>query len=142
MQPALKFEVVKPEALADIVVSNISADPLGTPPQAGNIEFHFYGENAPGTVPISSVVLAGQVYSTRASIVAPDFNGYVIARCAFSPARGIAIIRDIGAKSLTTSYLAEVIDVVDNKVQPAQGPVRMRQISTLEIDPTPEDLSD
>jgi len=123
-----------------IIVSNVSADPLGTAPQSGSIQLHFYGDNAPEAVRTGSIP-AGRAFSTLASVVAPDFSGYVIARCAFSPARGFAIIHDPGMRNVAAGCLAEVIDAGDNKVQRAQGPITTRRVSTLEID-TPDELSD
>ena len=124
-----------------MVISNVSANPLGTPPQAGSVALYFYGENAPEIVRTGRVG-AGQTHTTLASSVAPGFVGYVVARCAFSPARGYAIISDLGMRNVATGYLAEIIDVGDNRVQRVQGPVRTRRVSTLEIDPSPGNPGD
>ena len=124
-----------------MVVSNVSADPMGMAPQAGAINLYFYGENAPDIV-YTCAVPAGRVYVTRASLVAPGFIGYVIARCAFSPARGFAILTGCGFSSAATSYLAEVIDVGDNKRQRVQSPISIRRVSTLEVDSIAEDIGD
>jgi hypothetical protein len=124
-----------------MVVSNVSADPMGMAPQAGAINLYFYGENAPDIV-YTCAVPAGRVYVTRASLVAPGFIGYVIARCAFSPARGFAILTGCGFSSAATSYLAEVIDVGDNKRLRVQSPISIRRVSTLEVDSIAEDIGD
>ena len=140
---SLLFPFVCSQEGADtaMIVSNVSADPLGTAPQAGAIMLYFYGENAPVTYHTCSVP-AGQVHSTLTSLGAPGFLGYVIARCAFSPARGFAIITGLDTSSAATSYLAEVIDVGDNKVQRVQSPISMRGVSMLEVDSTAEELGD
>jgi len=140
---SLLFPVVSSQQGFDtsMIISNVSADPRGRAPQAGAITLYFYGENAPG-ICHSGVVPAGQVLSILASQVAPGFLGYVIARCAFSPARGFAIISDLGMRNVATGYLAEVIDVGDNRVQGVQSPIRVRRVSTLEVDPGPEEFGD
>jgi len=82
------------------------------------------------------------VYSTLASVVAPGFLGYVIARCAFSPARGFAMMSELGICNFATGYLAEVIDVGDNRVERAQPPTSRRRVSTLEVDSGPGEVGD
>lgn len=93
------------------------------------------GPNAAGLTRVP----AGQTYSTLASLVAPGFVGYVIARCAFSPTRGFAIISDFGMRNTATGYLAEVIDVGDNRVHRVQSLTSPRKMPRLEV-ATLEDL--
>jgi hypothetical protein len=101
-----------------ISVSNVSADPIGTEHQAGTTIAIFYGENAPTPIRSTSVP-PGTVYDFLCSSVAPGFKGYLIVECNFNPARGFAILSDIGAQNLATGYLAE----------------------TLRVEPTPRELT-
>jgi hypothetical protein len=52
------------------------------------------------------------------------------------------MISRLGMSNVATGYLAEVIDVGDNRVERVQSPINMRKVSTLDVDPTPEDLGD
>jgi hypothetical protein len=124
-----------------IIVSNVSADPLGAASNAGAIKLFFYGNNAPGVCYTTSVP-AGQVYCTMASTMAQGFVGYVIARCAFSPARGFAIVSDLGMRAVATGYLAEVIDEGHNRVLRVQNASKARRVSWLEVDSTVAGLDD
>jgi hypothetical protein len=88
-----------------IVISNTSADPLGTTPQSGKCALWFYGTNAPA----SSYVLIGTIepgttYSGYVSGLAPDFYGYMIAACNFPYAHGVA--KDFASGSLASSTTA------------------------------------
>jgi hypothetical protein len=154
-EPATRWFVVEPQRTSllfpvvsnqegldtSITISNVSADPLDTPPQRGNARLYFYGANAPDACDTGSIA-AGQLHSLQVSQVAPGFHGYVIARCAFAPARGFAIISGLGNHNFVISYLAEIIDVGENKTQLVQAPARTRQVSTLEVDSIPGELEE
>jgi hypothetical protein len=93
-----------------VAVSNVSADSLGTTPQAGSVVLHFYGMNSPGKM-TTTTVLPGTVFSALATTISPNFTGYIIAECNFCPARGYAFISDVGARTLATGYVAEIIRI-------------------------------
>jgi hypothetical protein len=99
-------------------ISNVSLSPVGTTPQAGDATLHFYGKSAdvsgaerprPRSLQIS-VIGAGVTFTSLMSVIAPGFQGYIVAECNFSPARGYAMITDIGAQKIGSGYLAEVIN--------------------------------
>jgi hypothetical protein len=102
-------------------ISNVSLNPFGAAPQAGDGILHFYGANAPGSIDSSgktistamlriSTIGAGATYTGLVSTIAPFFSGYIIAECNFSPARGFAMITDLGAQKIASGYLAEVME--------------------------------
>jgi hypothetical protein len=91
-----------------IAISNTSTDPFGTAAQQGPCTLNFYGSNAPAAVTSSSVA-SGTAYTTLASTVAPNFNGYMIAVCNFQYAHGFAFVSDVGARNLAMGYLALII---------------------------------
>jgi len=94
-------------------ISNTGADPFGTVPPAcpGNgcrCILNFYGNGAPMPVTSPSIA-AGQTYANLASILAPNFTGYLIATCNFPYAHGFGFISDLGARNLAMGYLAQVV---------------------------------
>jgi hypothetical protein len=91
-------------------IANVSGDSLGTRPQVGPIVLHFYGPNAPPSQSVSPVA-SSTMFITMVSIVAHGFQGYIIAECNFSPARGFAMITDVGAQRVGSGYLAEVMRI-------------------------------
>jgi hypothetical protein len=91
-----------------MAIANTTKDPFGTDAQAGTCTLNFYGDNAPAPVTTASVA-SGTVYTALAQTVAPNFQGYMIARCAFQFAHGFAFISDVGARNLAMGYLALVI---------------------------------
>jgi hypothetical protein len=91
-----------------LAISNTSTDPFGTAAQQGPCTLNFYGSNAPAAVTTASIA-SGTVYTTLASSVSPNFQGYVIAVCNFQYAHGFAFISDVGARNLAMGYLALVI---------------------------------
>jgi len=96
-------------------ISNTGADPFGTVPPAcpgpGNNCFctlNFYGTNPP--MPLTTTAIPpGVTYTNLTSITAPNFQGYVIAKCNFPYAHGFAFITDVGARNLAMGYLAQVV---------------------------------
>src|SRR5262249_34151125 len=65
-----------------LAISNTSTDPFGTTPQAGTCSLNFYGASAPAAVTTPSIASA-TAYVNLASVVAPGFQGYMIAVCGF-----------------------------------------------------------
>jgi hypothetical protein len=95
-----------------LAIANTSLDTgvftTATPTQAGGCTLFSYGDNAPASIPTGTVA-AGKVYVNLASSVMPNFQGYVIAQCAFQYAHGFAFVSDFGARNLAMGYLALVI---------------------------------
>jgi hypothetical protein len=92
-----------------IAIANTSTDPFGTGPQAGSCQLTWYsGPGSPTTPPTPSIA-SGTVYATLASVIVPNFQGYMIAVCQFQFAHGFAFISDLGAQKLAMGYLALVI---------------------------------
>jgi hypothetical protein len=91
-----------------LAISNTSTDPFGTPAQQGPCTLNFYGSNAPAAVTTASIA-SGTTYTTLASSVSPNFQGYVIAVCNFQYAHGFAFVSDVGARNLAMGYLALII---------------------------------
>ena len=91
-----------------LAIANTSTDPFGTASQAGSCTLFSYGANAPASIPTGNVA-AGTVYVTLASTATPNFQGYIIAQCAFQYAHGFAFVSDFGARNLAMGYLALII---------------------------------
>jgi hypothetical protein len=95
-----------------LAIANTSLDTgvfaTATPTQTGGCTMFSYGDNAPASIPTGTIA-AGKVYVNLASVVMPNFQGYVIAQCAFQYAHGFAFVSDLGARNLAMGYLALVI---------------------------------
>jgi len=95
-----------------LAIANTSLDTgvftTATATQAGGCTLFSYGDNAPASIPTGTVA-AGKVYVNLASAVMPNFQGYVIAQCAFQFGHGFAFVSDFGARNLAMGYLALVI---------------------------------
>jgi len=91
-----------------LAISNTSTDPFGTAAQSGSCTLFSYGANAPASIPTGNVA-SGTTYVTLASTAMPNFQGYIIAQCAFQFAHGFAFVSDFGARNLAMGYLALVI---------------------------------
>jgi hypothetical protein len=89
-------------------IMNTGQDPWGTSTQQGTCAFTLYGTNV-AVVPPSPVITPGQYYANQASIVAPGFQGYMIAVCNFQFAHGYAFVSDLGAQKLAHGYLALIL---------------------------------
>src|SRR5262249_12022516 len=83
---------------------------FGTTPGSGSCTLNFYGSNAPSAV-TTPIIAAGVVYTALISLIAPNFQGYVIASCAFPLARGFAFTTPTGITSDGDSQTAEVVIV-------------------------------
>ena len=93
-----------------IAIANTSKRPpeLGSQEGSGTCTMYFYGTSAPAAVN-SPVIVAGSVWASLASAIAPGFLGYVIVLCRFPKAYGYAQISDAGARTFATSYLAVIL---------------------------------
>jgi large repetitive protein len=91
-----------------VAISNTSTDPFGTVPQAGTCKLNWYGIGAPAQT-VTPVVATATTYANDVSTLAPAFQGYMIAQCAFQYAHGFAFITDVGARNLAMGYLALII---------------------------------
>lgn len=91
-----------------ITISNTSQDPFGTPPADGACVFFFFGAAAPApyTTPF---IPAGTTFANLTSIIAPGFQGYVIADCNFHLAHGWYFTADVGAVHVLTGSAALVL---------------------------------
>jgi len=79
-----------------------------TAPQQGACTLFPFGDNAPASQSTGTVA-AGKVWANNASVLMPNFQGYVIAQCAFQYAHGFAFVSDLGARNLAMGYLALII---------------------------------
>ncbi|HUK15952.1 MAG TPA: hypothetical protein VLW65_06035 [Bryobacteraceae bacterium] len=126
-QTALLYPYVTNTAGFDtgLAVANTTQDPWGTPAQAGSCAVYWYGTAPPATNPgflgasngytttattTANFIQAGTISAWQTSVVAPGFNGYVIAVCNFQYAHGFAFISDLGARNLAMGYLADIIN--------------------------------
>lgn len=102
----LLFNFVTNQAGFDtgIALSNTGADPFGTVGAPGVCTLTFYGAGAPAAF-VTPTLVPGQTYANTASTIAPGFQGYAIAVCDFPYGHGFALVSDVGAKALATSYL-------------------------------------
>ncbi len=104
-------------------ISSTSQDPFGTPTQTGPCILSFYGTNAPAAI-TTQTIAPGATYTALASMLSPNFQGYMIAVCNFQLAHGFAFISDLGARNLAMGYLGVVIQnprVLQNTVASENG---------------------
>ena len=99
-----------------IVISNTSQDAFGTTEHAGACTIRFYGSMmGGGAAPdayASDSIAAGEQVLVQLSSEAPGFQGYLMARCRFQFAHGLAFLTNGangGAPTLGQSYLALVV---------------------------------
>ncbi|MGA9625128.1 MAG: hypothetical protein WBQ65_11705 [Bryobacteraceae bacterium] len=96
-----------------IAIMNTTTDPFGTKPQSGICTLNFYGQNAPAAYP-TAVIPSGNSWTPAvgawmASVIAPNFEGYMIAVCQFQLAHGYSFVSDLGAQKLAHGSLALVL---------------------------------
>jgi hypothetical protein len=91
-----------------IAIANTTTDPFNTVAQAGPCTLYSYGAEAQASI-VTPSVATGTVYTNLASIVLPNFQGYVIAQCNFQYAHGFAFISDFGSRNLAMGYLALIL---------------------------------
>ncbi|HEX6895647.1 MAG TPA: hypothetical protein VF146_10250 [Bryobacteraceae bacterium] len=85
-----------------IVISNIVKD-LASPGTIGTCKETFFGSAAPANPVITTPnINSGTVFTELASVIAPGFQGYMIAVCNFN-AQGAAFVSDVGARNLAFS---------------------------------------
>jgi len=101
-------------------IANTSRDPFGTALQTGTCTLNWYGVNAPAAV-TTPTVTPDALYVNLASVLAPNFGGYMIAQCRFQYAHGFAFISDVGARNLAMGYLALVIPALSDNTRPADN---------------------
>lgn len=115
---SLLFPFVTNQAGFDtgIAISNTSTDPFGAKgatPQSGVCTMNFYGAGAPTAAVTTANIPTATSYANLVSNLAPGFQGYAIAQCAFQFAHGFAFITDgFGGpgKGLSQGYLALIIN--------------------------------
>jgi len=107
-----------------LAIANTSSDPFLTSAQTGACSIYWYGSAPPATNPgylgsagyqttaptSAQAIAAGTIQAWATSVVAPGFNGYVIAVCNFQYAHGFAFVSDLGARNLAMGYLADVMN--------------------------------
>lgn len=89
-----------------IAISNTSLP--GSDSSNGDCEFRFY--DVTGSYPShnTGLIVAGSMYTTLLDIIAPAFQGYIIATCNFPRARGWAVLTSL-AGAIITSLPVEVL---------------------------------
>ena len=96
-----------------LAIMNTTTDPFGTKPQSGICTLNFYGQNAPAAYP-TAIIGSGNSWTPTtgawmASVIAPNFEGYMIAVCNFQLAHGYSFVSDLGAQKLAHGSLALVL---------------------------------
>jgi hypothetical protein len=74
----------------------------------GTCTLHFIGTSAPASV-TTPVLAAGGMFTNTLSGIAPGFQGFIRAECAFPLARGWAVFTDVGFRELAAAIPAEVV---------------------------------
>ncbi len=106
-----------------IVITNTSADPLGSRFQAGRCRMQYHNSDAAGQVAVvaqTSVELAAgknlaftlsDGNALQGVDAVTDFQGYLVAECGFQHAQGFAFVTEQinGAAILAQGYLAEIV---------------------------------
>jgi len=92
-----------------LAIANTTSDPFATPAQAGTCTLYWYGTAAPANT-VTASVASGTVWAGLTSLLAPGFNGYMIATCNFQYAHGFAFVSDLGARNLAMGYLALILN--------------------------------
>jgi hypothetical protein len=72
------------------------------------VELTFLGSGAP-TPFTSAIITPGGQATFLMSTIAPGFQGYGIAECAFQFGHGFAFVSDLGARNLAMGYLPLVV---------------------------------
>ena len=116
-EDALLFPFVSNQVGFDtgIVIANTSLDPFGHSGQNGTCTLDYYGANAPASQ-TSQEIRAGSLLvmtlsggGTHGMPGAPNFQGYVIAKCTFPLARGYSVLSDLGMRRTAAGDKAELI---------------------------------
>jgi len=95
-----------------LAIANTSLDTgvfqSNTSTQTGACNVFPFGDNAPASFS-TGTVNPGKVWVDVASTKTPNFQGYLLANCAFQFAHGFAFVSDFGARNLAMGYLALVV---------------------------------
>jgi len=100
-----------------LAIANTSSDTFSTTPQAGACTLTWFGTAAPSPT-VTATVAGGTIWAGLTSILAPGFNGYMIATCNFQFAHGFAFVSDLGARNLAMGYLALVMNQNSGSFRP------------------------
>jgi len=96
-----------------LAIANTSQDPFGTITQHGTCDLNFFNGSTTPPPPAKFTTVdvgAGSVYTNLLSIVASDFQGYIIAVCNFQYAHGYAfLLGGSGGSSVAQGYIALVL---------------------------------
>ncbi len=76
-------------------IANTTTDAYGTTPASGACTLNFFGSAAPAPFTTPNIA-SGTVYAALASLIAPNFEGYMIATCPFALARGYSFVAPAG----------------------------------------------
>jgi hypothetical protein len=90
-------------------IANTTLDPYGTSSASGACTLLFYGQNAPGAPVNTPMISAGTTYATSLSVIAPHFQGYIIANCGFPLAHGVSFVSDSTAQQYAAFTQAMVL---------------------------------
>ncbi|MBZ5580600.1 MAG: DUF11 domain-containing protein [Acidobacteriia bacterium] len=93
-----------------LAIANTGSDPFGTSGTSGSCTLSFHGANAPFPIATENIA-AGSVYTASTSLLAPGFQGYVVAECPFPHSRGWAFTSPAGAGSDGGSETAEILEI-------------------------------
>ncbi len=107
-----------------IIISNTSADPLGTRHQSGQCLLRYHGSGVAGqevpSIQRPAAIKAGQHLAftlsngrpDRGLVSLTDFQGFLVAECAFQHGHGFAFVTEQvnGIPILAQGYLAEVVE--------------------------------
>jgi hypothetical protein len=109
-----------------LAFSNTSKDDNGTHSTTGACTLNFFGTNAPAsaaTFPATGSIDPGATQTALLSSLAPNFTGYIVARCAFQYGHALALLIEPGSGAVSfgssTAYLALVIPSQEDR--PAQA---------------------
>jgi hypothetical protein len=98
-----------------LAVENTSTDPFGTKLQTGTCTLYFDGQSTASTTPpipppfTTPVVTPTAGFAATISMLAPGFQGYVIAICNFQYAHGFAAVGQLGNAYNGMAYLPLII---------------------------------
>jgi hypothetical protein len=95
-----------------IEIANTTSDPFGTTQQQGTCTLNWYQGSGNPSPTVTPIIPTGTIYvadSSATGLASSGFNGYMIAVCNFQLAHGAAVIQDVGAQRIMTTYLALVI---------------------------------
>jgi hypothetical protein len=99
-----------------LAIANTSVDNLGSAGASsvaattGTCSVWFYGTSVPTVNPfVTPPIAAGTDYANMVSVMAPGFDGYMIASCNFTFAHGFIFISDVAVRNFAMGYLGLII---------------------------------